>query len=45
MNKGIISEIIGSTLVAKFDQDKLPSIYNALVVQYDKEGVDTTLVV
>ena len=45
MNKGIIVEVIGSTLVAEFADGALPDINNALAVQFKKDGVDVDLIV
>lgn len=42
---GKVSEVIGSTLVAEFDEGHLPDIFNALELTYKKEGEDTKLVV
>ncbi len=38
-NTGRVTQVIGSTLDAAFDEDKLPAIYNALQV-----GVERTVV-
>ncbi|MBF0243718.1 MAG: F0F1 ATP synthase subunit beta [Planctomycetes bacterium] len=45
MNKGTVIEIIGSTLVAKFPEGHLPSIYNALIVEFELEGKPVKLTV
>ena len=45
MNKGKITEIIGSTLVAEFENGQLPNINNALSINYTVEGKDLNLVV
>ncbi len=45
MNKGIVSEIIGSTLVAQFEEGHLPNIYNALRVSYELQGAKKELTV
>jgi F-type H+/Na+-transporting ATPase subunit beta len=45
MSKGIVTEVIGSTLVAEFEDGHLPDINNALEIHYQKEGRDTKLVV
>ncbi len=38
MNKGKITQIIGSVFDAKFDEDKIPAIYNALKVETEIKG-------
>lgn len=38
MNKGKITQIIGSIFDAKFDEDKIPAIYNALKVDTEIKG-------
>ena len=45
MNKGIIVEVIGSTLVAEFADGTLPDINNALAVVFEKDGVKVDLIV
>ena len=35
MNKGTIVQVIGSVFDAKFDQEKMPSVYNALEIPGD----------
>jgi len=45
MNKGRISEVIGSTLVAEFGDGHLPEINNALEVTFEKEGSQVDLTV
>lgn len=45
MNKGIISEVIGSTLVAEFADGQLPDLNNALQLSFDKDGAEQKLVV
>ena len=45
MNKGIVTEVIGSTLVAEFADGHLPDINNALEIHFKKEGRDVKLVV
>ena len=45
MNKGKVTEVIGSTLVAEFDSDSLPLIYNALTIDFELEGKAEKLVV
>ncbi len=43
-NIGKISQIIGSTFDAQFDEDKLPDIYNALEITFDVDGDSQKLV-
>ncbi len=38
MNKGKITQIIGSTFDAEFDEANLPEIYNALTIEGDAKG-------
>ncbi len=38
MNKGKIIQIIGSVFDARFDEDKIPAIYNALKVETEVKG-------
>ena len=45
MNKGTITEIIGSTLVAEYGDGGLPEINNALKVSFEVEGKARELVV
>ena len=45
MNKGIISEVIGSTLVAEFADGQLPDLNNALQLSFEKDGAEQKLVV
>jgi F-type H+-transporting ATPase subunit beta len=45
MNKGIISEVIGSTLVAEFADGQLPDLNNALQLTFEKDGAEQKLVV
>ena len=45
MNTGTIVQIIGAVIDADFSKaSSLPSIYNALEIQYALNGVDTKLV-
>jgi F-type H+-transporting ATPase subunit beta len=41
---GIISQVIGSTFDARFPEDDLPEIYNAVKVTFDVAGESITLV-
>ncbi len=43
MNKGKIIQVIGSTFDAQFEEDNIPSIYNALKIQSDFKGVKLNL--
>lgn len=43
-NIGHVTQVIGSTFDAHFDEDKLPSIYNALHIVSDKKGVQIDLI-
>src|SRR5947199_156395 len=40
---GKITQIIGSTFDAEFDEDHMPAIYNAVTIQSDKKGVKINL--
>src|SRR5436309_14227722 len=40
---GKITQIIGSTFDAEFEEDHLPAIYNAVKIQSDKKGVTIRL--
>src|SRR5687767_6515514 len=40
---GRITQVIGSTFDAEFEEDNLPAIYNAVKVQTDKKGVKIDL--
>src|SRR5205807_7741137 len=40
---GKITQIIGSTFDAEFEEDHLPAIYNAVKIQSDKKGVKINL--
>jgi len=42
-NVGRITQVIGSTFDAEFDEGKLPSIYNAVVVRSEHKGVKIDL--
>ena len=39
-NTGRVSQVIGSTLDAEFEEDKLPAIYNALKVDVEFDDAD-----
>ncbi len=41
--KGTITQVIGSTFDAQFPEGELPDIYNAITVEYDLDGKQTTL--
>jgi F-type H+-transporting ATPase subunit beta len=41
---GVISQVIGSTFDAQFEEGNLPSIYNALSVEFEVEGEKQVLV-
>ncbi len=41
---GTIVQVIGSTFDAEFPEDKIPSIYNAVNVEFELDGVTSTLV-
>jgi len=41
-NHGTITQVIGSTLDAQFDEDQLPSIYNALSVEVERTVLGET---
>ena len=43
-NIGHVTQVIGSTFDAHFDDDKLPPIYNALHIVSDKKGVNIDLI-
>jgi F-type H+-transporting ATPase subunit beta len=43
-NAGRITQIIGSTFDVEFDEDKLPDIYNALVISSEHKGIKLNLV-
>ena len=40
---GKITQVIGSTFDAEFEEDHLPAIYNAVKVESDKKGVKINL--
>jgi F-type H+-transporting ATPase subunit beta len=42
--KGTISQVIGSTFDAKFPEGELPDIYNAIVIEWTRDGVARKLV-
>ena len=42
--KGTISQVIGSTFDAKFPEGELPEIYNAIVIEWTRDGRATKLV-
>src|SRR5436190_23783891 len=42
-NIGKITQIIGSTFDAEFDEDHMPAIYNAVKIESDKKGVKINL--
>jgi F-type H+-transporting ATPase subunit beta len=42
-NIGKITQVIGSTFDAEFEEDHLPAIYNAVKIQSDKKGVKINL--
>ena len=44
MNKGRIAQVIGSTFDAEFIAERVPAIYNALIVKWQFEGKETELV-
>ena len=39
-NIGHITQVIGSTFDAQFDEDKLPAIYNAVKIESNHKGVE-----
>ncbi len=41
---GIITQVIGSTFDARFSEESLPDIYNALHIQGHQHGLDIDLV-
>ncbi|MEM9557035.1 MAG: F0F1 ATP synthase subunit beta [Acidobacteriota bacterium] len=41
-NYGTVTQVIGSTLDAQFDEDRLPAIYNALKVDVEREVLGET---
>src|SRR6476660_1641074 len=42
-NTGKITQVIGSTFDAEFEEDNLPAIYNAVKIESDKKGVKINL--
>ena len=42
-NIGRVTQIIGSTFDAEFAEDKLPAIYNALLIESEHKGVSLRL--
>jgi F-type H+-transporting ATPase subunit beta len=42
--KGTVSQVIGSTFDAKFPEGELPSIYNAIVINWERDGIARKLV-
>ncbi len=44
MSTGKIIQVVGSTFDAEFDIDTLPSVYNAVKIEYELDGKKTTLV-
>ena len=42
-NVGHITQVIGSTFDAEFDEDKLPTIYNAVTIKSENKGVKLDL--
>jgi len=42
-NIGKITQVIGSTFDAEFDEEHMPAIYNAVKIQSDKKGVKINL--
>ena len=41
---GTVIQVIGSTFDAQFPESDLPSIYNAVYINFETRGVKTTLV-
>ncbi len=41
-NYGTVTQVIGSTLDAQFDEDKMPAIYNALKVEIERKVLGET---
>jgi len=41
-NYGVVTQVIGSTLDAQFDEDKMPGIYNALNLQVERTVLGET---
>jgi len=42
MTKGKVVQVIGPTVDVEFPPDKLPEIYNAIVIKDEKKGIDLT---
>ena len=42
-NTGQITQVIGSTFDAQFDEDKLPAIYNAVKIESNTKGVEINM--
>lgn len=42
-NVGHVTQVIGSTFDAKFNEDNLPAIYNAVKIQSNEKGVELNL--
>ncbi len=42
-SQGVITQVIGSTFDAKFDEHQMPEIYNALTVKESHKGLDIDL--
>ena len=42
-NVGHVTQVIGSTFDAEFDEDNLPAIYNAVKIQSNEKGVELNL--
>ena len=42
-NVGKITQVIGSTFDAEFEEDSLPAIYHAVKIRSDKKGVKINL--
>ena len=42
-NFGKITQVIGSTFDAEFEEENLPAIYNAVKIQTEKKGVKVDL--
>ena len=40
---GRITQVIGSTFDAEFEEDKLPAIYNAVKINAENKGIQVTL--
>ncbi|MCK5271770.1 MAG: hypothetical protein KAJ52_04305, partial [Sedimentisphaerales bacterium] len=44
MNTGKVFQVIGSTFDAEFEEENIPSIYNALKIQTENNGIKIDLV-